>query len=149
MTVHVNAWAAAQGAFRAAASLKDARPVLRDFYAYHVREIDSVFTELGQGGTHRDLTWDGWSPYSYGRRRPSGRLIGPDSKLLQDTGRARQDATSGYMILSPDRVQYGPSIFYADEIYDRRSPYSFTEQDRAHLAELFRSAAAAAFGGQP
>jgi hypothetical protein len=126
----------------------DISPVLRKFHAYHSREINSVFNRLGRGGSYRGVAWKDFSPSSMpharkdgkgmtlGRKRPSGKRVGPGSKLLQDTGALRQDATTGVFVLTRDRLQYGPSKFYAEHQYTYRTPYSVTKADSQKLMSL-------------
>ena len=148
--VRLNSWKALGAAFGLSRVLGDSRGAFQEFYAYHAREVDSVFKALGRGGTYRGVTWAGWSPYSAGRPRPSGRRVNSSSQLLQDTGRLRQDATTGFVLMTKERLQYGPSVFYAREMYAKRSPYSVTRTDIQQLGAIFRKATTDALrrGGQ-
>jgi hypothetical protein len=136
----------------------DLSPVLRKFHAYHSREINSVFNQLGRGGTYRGLTWKDFGASSMphmrkdgkgmtlGRKRPSGKRVSEQSKLLQDTGALRQDASTGVFVLTRDKLQYGPSKFYAQAQYSRRSPYSVTKADQTKLMQLLLDALTQAGG---
>lgn len=138
---HVNLWTSPLVMQRLARQIGDMRPLLREFHAYHARQIDSVFMKLGRGGgTYRDLVWKPWAPSSIGRRRPSGRKVTYASQLLQDTGRLRQDAATGVLMISPTSLVYGPSVSYAEKMYGSRNVYSVTRDDTRKLYELMKKA---------
>lgn len=100
--VTVNADAAVRAFTQLAGQLRDLRPVLREFHAYHARQIDSVFKVNGRGGTHRGLLWADFAPSSLphnrmraGRRWYSAR--GGGERL------SRPQATVGAMTLGARR----------------------------------------------
>lgn len=139
--VTVNLWRTPVELYRLASRVGDLRPVFREFHAYHSREIDSVFRKLGRnGGYYRGLIWRPWSPASIGRTRPSGRKVTMMSQLLQDTGRLRQDAATGVLVVGRTSLMYGPSVSYAEKQYEKRNVYSVTREDEAKLLELIKKA---------
>lgn len=70
-----------------------------------------------------------------GRLRPSGRRWGPDSKLMQDTGKLRAGATQNYRIYPRKAVIYVPSrIGYAAKQQEMRPFLFVTPEDADWLA---------------
>ncbi|WP_155300531.1 hypothetical protein [Deinococcus kurensis] len=74
-----------------------------------------------------------------GARRPSGRRVGPGSKLLQDTGTLRRSASTGVLVLNNFMLVYGSNMAYAEAQAAHRPWYSFTKGDGEKLVELARA----------
>lgn len=139
--------------------LGDFSPVLKEFHAYHAREVDSVFDALAQGGTHRGLTWQPWpesalphrrkdgTGMTLGRKRPSGQRVGPQSRLNDDTGALRADIRRNLADRTRARMTYGTDLEYAPAVLAHRQPFSITPADAAKLAELTAKSLQNAFRG--
>lgn len=69
-----------------------------------------------------------------GRRRPSGKRLSVTSKLMQDTGRLRKDASESFM--QPGSLIFQSRLAYAEKQFAMRSPYSVTPEDVVFLMGL-------------
>lgn len=88
------------------------------------------FEKLKFGGVNRGIEWPDFSPASFGRERPSGKLIEGDnfqgsytqrlthkrssgSLLLQDTGRLKREAGKQFRAISATEVEFNTNLNYA------------------------------------
>ena len=124
---------------------QDPQPMLKRFGVHMLKEIKSMFTKLGKGGTHRGVTWEWFSTNMYdSRRKPpgkirhSGKRVTASSRIMTDTGILKRSiipiakrheliiaANSGY---SAEMNEVRPFMFITDgDIAE------FSRQARAYM----------------
>lgn len=143
----------------------DGYRVLREWHAYMVARTDEMFAIAGgpgsatRGGAHRGVYWRPFSPQyiradgtvvpAWGgvpkvrgrgmvkpRKRPSGQPVTPASLLMQDTGRLRQRAATGFVRIMPNAIEFGPNLHYAAFQQSLRPFLFVTMEDAEVLASL-------------
>jgi phage gpG-like protein len=91
--------------------MSNVSPLLKSIAQFHLAKIRKTFETEGQRDEHP--RWAEFSPASFGRKRPSGKRITDQSKLLQDTGELKKS----FRILNqtPMTIVWGSELDYAEK----------------------------------
>lgn len=83
-----------------------------EFHQKFLQTTDEHFERLKFGGQWRGVKWKPFSPASMGKKRPSGKIIGPQSLLLQDTGRLKREAGKTFRARGKTEVDFITNVHY-------------------------------------
>ena len=101
-------------------------PALKEFGVLMINRTMQTFDQLAYGGTYRGVTW---APFSRNYvRRPSGKKVTPQSKLLVDTGQLRASIATGIRI-TPKGLQLFTTKNYG-AVQQKKRPFLFFEPVR-------------------
>lgn len=114
--------------------LKDLQPLLDGIGEYVSERTEKTFDTLAHGGSFRGVNWPPLSK-NY-KKRPSGAKVTPSTRLLDDTGRLKQQAINP-RIDNRGAITFEVDLDYAKSVAKRR-PFLFFEmpQDLNAAAEI-------------
>jgi hypothetical protein len=114
------------------------RRPLKQFQAYQNNVTINHFNALRLGGSHRGVYWPYFAPSSFGRKRPSGKVIRPGDAIVQDTRTYLRSLTMSPDVqeLTPMSITWGSRLDYADDQHKLRPVMFYTQRDKEVAEEL-------------